>query len=397
MAFLRNSTPNQPLAGRNSEFVPRLESLRGIAALIVAASHVDQVPIGGSYSLIASLGPGHGTVSALLSRAYISLTDGLAPVIFFFVLSGFVLDRSLQRGPRALRPMAGRFVIARLCRIYPAVVASVALYAAAGLLTGIGQPITFRIVIANMLLWSSSLNGVMWTLQLEVLAIPLILGAYLLRQRSGVWGSMGVAAIALLLVALSFVGTWNRLLGPQGPALALLYAFLFGMLASDLAPRFQAALARRSGSFTAAFWIFVFFAARPLLGPVSNWRFILEAAAATALVIQVSAGPPARLLSFLDRPPVHFLGRVSYSFYLLHPLGLFAIGELSGTWTRLVQAGVPTLALAFLLFVLSAAVAAALAAAFRAWIERPGVALGRRLISRSLGPAPSIDALKYRS
>jgi len=141
----------------------------------------------------------------------------------------------------------------------------------------------------------------------------------------------------------------------------------------------QPALARRGGSYAVLFWIIVFFAARPALGPASHWRFIIEALAAAALIVQVSAGPPAGLLSFLDRPVAHFLGRVSYSFYLLHPLSLLLVWELSGLWARLIQAGVPNLVLAFLLFVLSAAATALLAAAFRAWVEKPGIALGRRL------------------
>lgn len=66
-----------------SNFIPRLESLRGVAAVLVAVYHC-----GAMYLQY----PGSGS-----SRLYFAFANGLGCVVVFFVISGFVLARSLDR------------------------------------------------------------------------------------------------------------------------------------------------------------------------------------------------------------------------------------------------------------------------------------------------------------
>src|ERR1700748_594520 len=78
-------------------FLPRLESLRGLAAVSVVAYH--------------AYGMKNDTA-----------VTGLAPVVLFFVLSGFVLARSLHNHPSIFEYFRNR-----LFRLFPAAASTVLL------------------------------------------------------------------------------------------------------------------------------------------------------------------------------------------------------------------------------------------------------------------------------
>jgi hypothetical protein len=65
---------------RRTGFIPRLESMRGIAALLVAASHVIQAPTGPNTALLINTGAGEWTQYAY--RGIVHAVDGLQAVIF---------------------------------------------------------------------------------------------------------------------------------------------------------------------------------------------------------------------------------------------------------------------------------------------------------------------------
>src|SRR5260370_7108959 len=67
-------------------FVPRIESVRGIAALTVVAAHV-----WGQFSDAPSAG-----WDAAVFQGLKGLSNGTGAVVGFFVISGFVLARSLE-------------------------------------------------------------------------------------------------------------------------------------------------------------------------------------------------------------------------------------------------------------------------------------------------------------
>ena len=66
----------------NRSFIPRLESLRGMAALLVGFYHC---------GLMYLPFPPSG-----VSRVYFGFGNGMGCVVVFFVISGFVLARSLD-------------------------------------------------------------------------------------------------------------------------------------------------------------------------------------------------------------------------------------------------------------------------------------------------------------
>lgn len=359
---------------RRSGFIPRLESLRGIAALLVAASHVVQTPIGSGQTLLTVPGEGLSSVTALTYRAIVHAVDGLQAVIFFFVLSGFVLTRSLLNqpaGPTAAQ--AGEFAIGRIFRLFPAIVAVIGGYAVAMAL--VGQPIALPLVLSNMALFDVSLNGVMWSLQLELLATPLIYLMYVLLNRGGTAPLALAIGVSVTLVVLSFDPSFHKSLG--SPSLQFTYAFTFGCFCAAVSGRRAAALSPLGINIAIAICLVVFFTARPLLGPASTWRFLVNALSASMLVYFVAYGPRAAILNVLDHPAAHWLGKLSYSFYLLHFLTMTPFWQHPEWLGWLVSGlGVPRAIAALLLLGITSIVALGLAYVCYRFVELPGIRLG---------------------
>src|SRR6201994_5039063 len=104
------------LSTASRRFLPRIESMRGIAALTVAAMHVTSSYVDG---------PAHGLLDGIGLQGIKALTNGYGAVVAFFVISGFVLARSLDRNFDA-----ARFVRARMLRLFPAVIVTIAIFTA---------------------------------------------------------------------------------------------------------------------------------------------------------------------------------------------------------------------------------------------------------------------------
>ena len=89
----------QPTITTNRQFYPRLEVLRGVAALMVALFHVGQTPYidvtSASRKLIdPALKSVEFTWPAQIARI---VGNGPGAVLLFFILSGFVLTLLIQR------------------------------------------------------------------------------------------------------------------------------------------------------------------------------------------------------------------------------------------------------------------------------------------------------------
>src|SRR2546426_911857 len=192
---------------RESYFVQRLESLRGIAAMMVACSH--SLLLFRLTGVQATIGAGLGVIGS-----------GWAGVTLFFVLSGFVLGLAIRRIESDISTGLLRYAIRRVFRIYPAFFCSTIVLLAwlcfgAELLPGISQwldepclgyhgsvlnhrtPLTLTLVMHNLLLLDSSLNLVTWTLKVEM-ACSLLLPALHYAVRS-------LSASGKLLVLLGLI------------------------------------------------------------------------------------------------------------------------------------------------------------------------------------------------
>src|ERR1700704_5182903 len=203
-------------------FIPRLESLRGVAALTVVAYHV-----WGQFSDKPSAGWDAAAFYALRW-----LSNGTGAVVGFFVISGFVLARSLEANPDPVRYFRNR-----VFRLFPAAVVVVALLTALHQWFGIYvmykgdfSPVN---VALNMLMIRTDINAVMWSMKVECFATPLILfSAWLVKRDGAPW----LWAAILVLFGFSFWGPYVHALG-DSTNLAPLYAFVVGVLAQHYGRR----------------------------------------------------------------------------------------------------------------------------------------------------------------
>lgn len=280
---------------RQAEFLPRLESLRGLAAASVVGYH--------AYALRND-----------------TVVTGMAPVVVFFVLSGFVLARSLDRNPDP-----SRFFFNRLFRLLPAAAATILLLTFLhwryGFYVGFEGSFDTLNVLMNALMIRSDINGVMWSMTVECVGSPLVLASFLAYSRIGAWP---LVSLCVILVACSFWGPYVHLLGGF-TSLAPLYAFVLGVLIHR-APCAERVARIRYAALAVATLV--------VCGLRKQTAITIfgEALAAAALIYLVATNPKDRLFAILDTLPARFIGRISYSFYLLHPIGLSLAAKISGNW-----------------------------------------------------------------
>jgi exopolysaccharide production protein ExoZ len=345
-----------------TDFLPRLESLRGVAALTVVGCHVNGHLSGGLL---------YGWFDGLALKAVSAVSNGFGAVVTFFVLSGFVLARSLEGNSDPVR-----FFRNRLFRLFPAAMAVVALLTALhwkfGLVIGYEAPFDPLDVILNLLMIRSDINGLMWSLTVECVATPLILLSVWLLRKQGARPLWGLIAV---LLALSSWGPYVHLLGGFAN-LAPLYAFVVGVLLHFRGARITSLVSPRLAAFAgiAAVAVFWFCGSRHQ----SALIILLECLSAATLIGLITWHPATNLFKPLDFALVRFYGRISYSFYLLHPLGiLFALRILE---PLTLNAGVLPLSIT-VIFVTLVSILFTTPLAYLSWrfIETPCIRLGKQL------------------
>ncbi len=271
------------------EFLPRLEALRGLAAVSVVGYHA-------------------------FGRFTDTYVTGMAPVVLFFVLSGFVLSRSLARNDNI-----AVFLRHRILRLFPAAIAVVlllaALHEAFGFYLGFGPDFSPFNVMLNALMIRHDINGPMWSMTVECFATPVIVLAFLGGRRFG--SRVLIPAIAVLF-GLSFIGPYVHLLGGY-TNLAPLYAFVLGVaLHFSGRPLVKGIGGRQMVVAVVACVLFLYCGLQKQTAPI----ILLEACSSGLLVALIAFGGSQRGFRWLDQPVIGFYGRISYSFYLFHMIGL---------------------------------------------------------------------------
>ncbi|MFF5288170.1 acyltransferase family protein [Paractinoplanes globisporus] len=396
-----------------------LDALRGYAALVVVLFHLSPSVIGTDRHL----------------AIYRHFDAGKYGVLLFFLVSGYVIPMSLERHG-SLR----RFWIGRLCRIYPAYLAAIAvvvLLSSAGWLAWSEsmrhQTVTTALAHVTMMSDLVGVRGavrVFWTLSYEMTFYLVVSGLFVWRlHRHSAWWAAGLgltalvfgaglpndllgagsgarrttAAILVVLVGLSILAYLkDRLVpaaGAAGIALVLLPAvnghatresvviaswqgilLLAIMFAGTVVYRWQHA---QIGGREAAFALTV--VALSVIG--AHWTHLGTAAALRLWAANVGAVALTFLFAYAMRnrtvPSVFtWLGRISYSLYLLHVIVLLALPRV-----------VPDLGTRGIVFRATAGVAYLLVALVTAWlayrmVEQPGQRLGRRIAAK-LEPRPA--------
>lgn len=328
-----------------------LDALRGLAALSVAIGHCFMA-IGGLTmweSSIRDFPAMTGTDIAL--RLVSLLVPAESAVMVFFVLSGHVLWSSFQRKNFRFIADLPDYVCSRTYRLFPLAIMS-------ALPLGLLTDASARELVLNMLLVHRSLNGVLWTLQVEVVASLQLFTLWCLTR--GVRWKMAVA-IALSVAAVPFFR--------GNPYVVFVPAFFLGASISLVPPAVwtgRPILAAATIALVVTNLLFGF-------GGVSRCFEILGA---TVLVGAVAAGR----FAFLRSRVSHFLGAISYPFYLTHPIGLF----LAGPFVQSLPLSSP-FARVFVLAVSSIALAIPLAWVLHVFVEDPVLRARPRIRVRAPG------------
>ncbi|MFT4115738.1 acyltransferase family protein [Bradyrhizobium sp.] len=291
----------QPGVAYDGSFVPSVQGLRAIAALSVLMDHFYDMPKGGVYDI-----PNPGFLPPLWPWLQSVINVGGHGVELFFMISGFLIPASLVRH-RSL----GRFFFDRLLRIMPVfLVLHVALFVIGPIVgykffRGIDVGSYLAIFTANLFFLQDAVGLPIaqqnaWTLTYE--------------WAFYIW-------FALTFVALRFGG---RLM-----AAPLVLLGLACMLHWPI---------------TAFFCIGMFFSATGFRLPVSGWMgavagLVCGVAMYACLVLfhpfvalvpgfllfGMVLAPRSGIGNLLSAPPLQYVGKISYSLYLVHPFVLFPL------------------------------------------------------------------------
>ena len=319
--------------GADSRFFPRIESLRGVAALMVAVFHsIHLLPIDGVDKLYLRTVFDLEGPATVVARLLMGVFNGAAAVSLFFVISGLVLRLALDRETRGPDAVATSFVARRFFRIYPALGTNLLMMFAVGWALHLAWPAAYTsaptptALLRNLMLVDVPINGATWSLQVEFLAVPFFLAAHFATRR---FGSRAIVVFVLFLILALFR---SRLFFRFHLVSDFMFMFGLGMVVADFAPRLIARLTRRRAGGLFALGVALLLGARLVIGYTSRWSLLVEGIGGAIVVALVTYGPAIRPIAWLDPAPVRALGRISYSFYLYHPLFLMTfVGPLLGS------------------------------------------------------------------
>jgi len=331
-----------------------VDGLRGLAALAVALLHVAREPLSDVSPLAGSI-----------------VSRGTLGVWVFFVISGFVIAHTLGRVPMTLTT-AGRFLVRRMARLDPPYWASIVLtLVVAGLSAAVipGRRLEMpsvatigaHLVYMQYILGIGSVSDVYWTLCLEIQFYLLLVLLIALKQRAerATTETLAMAAVFGPVLLGSFFFAIGVLPTPQGGCFPFWYAFAVGGAAQ------RVVAGRGWGALGVA-------AATSLIISVITGRLEGTVAAVTAVAIAIGHAR-GQLGTWLSWRPFQYLGRISYSLYLIH-------GAVGARGANLVARFFPATP-GWRVVCAGIGMAMAIAAADVFWhlFERPSIELGRWL------------------
>jgi peptidoglycan/LPS O-acetylase OafA/YrhL len=299
---------------RSSERLLFLDGLRGFASIWILIFHIGK---GGQIDELLDWLP--GAFRTVINAGWLA-------VVIFFVLSGFVVDYSLHSKPMSLR-FFGHFVAKRSLRLDPPYWASIAITIIVGIASArfkndlytIPSPLT---VVTHMfyfqdLLGKTPIGEVYWTLALEIQMYLSFCGFlvalnWLKRNLKSTWIEPAAFTVAFILASTYPLGiaehsTFAKTYFP--------YAFLF--LAGVFISRWK-----RNPTDRWTIGLLGAQAAVLVVGTVIAHSHTDENArsgfALLTLMAIMAAIRLGKITTWMSGRTWQFLGRVSYSLYLLH-------------------------------------------------------------------------------
>jgi peptidoglycan/LPS O-acetylase OafA/YrhL len=346
------SIPSTPAATapKRSHHFPELDALRGLAASVVVLGHFVRLwnPSG--------LTP---RTQLLLGKVLLPFVNGRASVTLFFLLSGFVLTLPYKRRNELPYPT---FLLRRLARIYLPYLAALALAllgdhllhtpvdVAAQVSAWFSEtwtaPLTPSLILQHILLIGSyntaEVNTAFWSLAVEMrlsILFPLLCIPLLRWSRSLAL----TLFLALLLLDVALPHIFARRLDPVSLSnltdmtLGLL-AFAAGILLARALDPLQALWTRLATTLRLLLFAISFILLEWLgnLGHTPLWPLVnlLTITGGCGILLVALCSRTASLV--LNHRLPAWLGRISYSLYLVHATVLFALVHLFfGRLTRL--------------------------------------------------------------
>ncbi|HTI85135.1 MAG TPA: acyltransferase [Alphaproteobacteria bacterium] len=310
--------------------LPALDTLRGVAILMVLLSHF-------AAPLIV-----WAPASTLVT------TFGIGGVTLFFLLSGYLIFRNVRRQPIPV------FLLRRASKLLPAYWLAIAAIVVSGWLA-LQPTFSWPVYAANALLipdlfTHTMIAGHLWTLVIEAKFYLLVALQFWLFPTAR---SIGALAALIALNAAFFLVTQRG-----SVLLSFLPVFYIGVEILRWEEEGEAAPATRRLTLVAA--------------AVATSTFLFVAYENVAASVYAIAGAAVfvwALRAEWDVAWLRFLGRISYSLYLFHVIVGFPVADaVAGAggpgWTAMIAGMAASVAVGYLSF---------------RYIEAPGVAFGRRL------------------
>jgi len=308
----------------SKNFFGGLESLRGMAALIVVFVHIKWV---------------NPLTTLLFFR------NGYLMVDLFFVLSGFVICYNYGQKIGNAKDI-GHFMFLRFGRLYPLHLFCLIAFLCIEIAKYIGE-LKFHLVpyastafsinstssfIANLLLIQTlcpfanmTFNGPSWSISAEFytyLIFALVILAAPKRKSVLIVSGLLVLVTAFLLIFFG-VSSLTELTGWS--LLRCILGFFMGVLAFHTYDRFRSHLSRWSDKvvfFLSAILVaFLSFRENPKLDGILVLPIFF------ALIVAIAAEPVGIISKIINSSPLRWLGRVSYSIYMTHYMVLMFLSR----------------------------------------------------------------------
>jgi peptidoglycan/LPS O-acetylase OafA/YrhL len=367
-----------------------LDSLRGIASLMVVLLHyyhrilLALIPTiaGGTIAIQAALEkkvlshtldfyrqtPFYDTIGTLTPFIYGAWDLGKIGVVAFFFISGYVIAYTLNRLKE--QPVQA-FIVSRLFRLYPVFWVALSLMLTLRFLAGhvypLGQ-ILANFTMFNKFLLVPDINGVAWTLQIEltfyIIAIVLFMQGFSKNAKAIVAAIYAFLALAFGMSVIKHqTGIDLPLAFPLG--LSVMFTGWYWRLSHENPDIPQTKIALVAGSFLPIWWVTFTLGYAPHAMTYFN-SYLVAMCLVTAFA-----------LLKIKHPVLRFFGNISYSLYLVHDI----IGLHVFPWLMALslQDYNKHFWLTALPFSAVACCAIAVSALLYHFVEKPGVEAGKKL------------------
>ncbi|MGO8100123.1 acyltransferase family protein [Rhizobium leguminosarum] len=274
------------------DYIPSLDGLRGVAALLVVGAHI-------------------GLIFPITAPHLVTMGD--EAVGLFFALSGFLMAHLYGSRPVTKENVLD-FLVSRFARIYPVYLVAVVLVAMLSSMQNLDfvQPIVSGTdFVRHVFLLGSS--GVFWSIPPEIqfyLLFPVLWLCLAQPHRySGMIVGLTVAVVVDGLVELP---------GPGIVLVSKLPYFLFGALAGIMHSYWNSWVPSVLTGISTLFLLVGFFTYRHILPGFSPEFWSLQSAVAASVIVGLVARQPPIATRILAAAPVRFFGKISFSLYLFH-------------------------------------------------------------------------------